>query len=163
DEQLIRTAGLSPDGAALIDFFKARTQTAADPDKVAALVAKLASKKADERDKAVGDLVALGPLAVPKLRQATRHADEPAVAALARGCGARLARGPTGQPLTAAAARVRAAKKPAGTAAALLDYLPFADDDNVLEEIKNSLASLVTKDGKLDSAFIEALDDKKSA
>src|SRR5262249_33646268 len=49
------------------------------------------------------------------------------------------------------------------TAAALLEYLPFADDDAVLEEIKIALASLVSKDGKLDSAFLGALDDKKSA
>jgi HEAT repeat protein len=164
DDQLLRSAGLSPDGAALVGFFKARTQLTADRAKVVGLIDKLGSKQAGERDKAMGELVALGAHAVPRLRQATRDPDAPQVAAAARRCLAFIeASGPGSPSLPAAAARVLAQKKVPGAAEALLDYLPFADDDNVMEEIRLALGSLATRDGKVDSAFLAALDDKSSA
>jgi len=164
DEQFLRSAGLSPDGAGLVEFFKARTQLSVDPEKIAGLIAKLGSKKAEERDKATGDLVSAGPVAVPQLRQATRDPDEPQVAAAARRVlGLIESSGPAAPSLPAVAARVLAMKKTPAAAEALLDFLPFADDDNVLDEIKAALASLATRDGKVDSAFLHALDDKSSS
>jgi HEAT repeat protein len=164
DEQLLRHAGLSPDGPALVGFFKARTRPAADRAKVAGLIDKLGSKQAAERDKAAGELVALGPLAVPQLRQAARDPDEPLVAAAARKCLGFLEPGGAGSPsLPAAAARVLAQKQAPGAAEALLDFLPFADDDNVMDEIKVALTSLAAPDGKVDPAFLRALDDNSSS
>jgi HEAT repeat protein len=164
DDQLLRSAGLSPDGPALVGFFKARTQVTTDRAKVAGLIDKLGSKQAAERDKAVGELVALGPPAVPQLRQATRDPDAPLVAAAARKClGFIEPTGPGGAALPAAAARLLAQKKAPGAAEALLDFLPFADDDNVMEEVKIALSSLATRDGKVDPAFLSALDDRSSS
>jgi HEAT repeat protein len=159
DEQTLRSAGLGADGPALLGFFRARTQTQADPAKVAALVGKLTSKTAEEREKASGGLVALGPLAVPALRQATRDPDEPEVAAAARRC-LQFIEGTQAAVLPAAAARLLAQKKPQGAADALLDYLPYADDENLLEEVKGSLAALAQDGGKPDSALLRGLDDK---
>jgi HEAT repeat protein len=164
DEQLLRSAGLSPDGAALAGFFKARTQLAADRAKIAGLIDKLGSKQAGERDRAMAELAALGPQAVPQLRQATRDPDAPMVATAARKClGFIETNGTNSASLPAAAARVLAQKKVPGAAEALLDFLPFADDENVMEEIKVALTSLATRDGKVDPAFLRALDDKGSS
>ncbi len=164
DDQLLRAAGLSPDGPALVEFFKARTRLTADREKVAGLIAQLGSKKAEEREKAMGELVSYGPLAVTQLRQATRDPDEPQVAAAARRCLGFIETGAPGSPsLPAAAARVLAQKQTPGATEALLDFLPFADDEGVMDEIKGALASLATRDGKVDPAFLHVLDDKNSA
>ncbi|HKI31532.1 MAG TPA: HEAT repeat domain-containing protein [Gemmataceae bacterium] len=164
DEQLLRTAGLSPDGPALVEFFKARTRLTAEREKLAGFIEQLGSKKAEEREKAMGELVSYGPLAVPQLRQATRDPDEPQVATAARKCLSFIeSNGNGAASLPAAAARVLVQKKTPGAADALLDFLPFADDDNVMEEIKAALGSLATKDGKVDSGFLRALDDKNSS
>jgi HEAT repeat protein len=164
DEQLVRSAGLSPDGSGLVDFFKARTRPTADRAKVAGLIAQLGSKKAEEREKAMGELVSFGPLAVPQLRQATRDPDEPQVAAAARKALNLIEPGGNGAPsVPAAAARVLAQKQTPGAIEALLEFLPYADDEGVMEEVKAALAALALRDGKLDSAFLRALDDKNSA
>src|SRR5207302_383921 len=44
------------------------------------------------------------------------------------------------------AARLLATRKPAGTAEALLGFLPFADSDNAVDEGRNTLAFLAKKD-----------------
>ncbi len=164
DEQLLRSAGLSPDGAALVEFFKARTRLTADRTKVAGLIAQLGSKKPEEREKAMGELVSYGPLAAAPLRQATRDPDEPQVAAAARKCLGLIESGSAGTvSLPSAAARVLAQKKPSGATEALLEFLPFADDEGVMDEVKAALAALATRDGKLDPAFLAVLDDKSSS
>jgi HEAT repeat protein len=164
DEQLLRGAGLSPDGSALVDFFKARAHLTADKEKVAGLIAQLGSKKVEEREKAMGGLVSFGPLAVSQLRQATRDPDDPQVAAAARKClGLIDSSAPGAASLPSAAARVLAQKKTPGAIQALLEFLPYADDEGVMEEVKAALASLATRDGKIDSAFLAALDDKSSS
>ena len=43
-----------------------------------------------------------------------------------------------------------------------MSFLPFAEDDNVLEDIKGSLAQIALKDGKPDPAILRALDDPVS-
>jgi HEAT repeat protein len=164
DEQLLRSAGLSPDGPALVEFFKARTRLTADRAKIAAAIAQLGSKKAEEREKAMGELVAYGPLAVAQLRQASRDPDEPVAAAAARRCLAFIEpAGPGATSLPSTAARVMAQKRIPGATEALLDFLPFADDEGVMDEVKAALAALATRDGKLDPAFLRALDDKNSS
>ena len=45
-------------------------------------------------------------------------------------------------PLPLAAARLLALRKPAGAVAVLLDYLPFAEDETLSDEVQATLASL---------------------
>ncbi len=164
DEQLLRSAGLVPDGPGLIAFFKARTQLTADRSQIAGFITQLGSKQVEQRERAMGALVALGPHAVPLLRQALRDPDQPLVAAAARKCLGFIEPGNSGSPsLPAAAARVLVRQRMPGAAEALLDFLPFADDENVMDELKVALTSLVMRDGKLDSAFLHALDDRASS
>jgi HEAT repeat protein len=159
DEQTLRAAGLGADAPALLAFFRARTRTQADPEEVAALVARLGSPTAEERERAAGRLVSLGPLAVPALRQTTRDPDEPAPAAAARRC-LQFIDGDRAGALPAAAARLLAQKRPGGAAEALLDYLPFADDENLLEEVKSALSALATADSpRPEPALLRGLED----
>lgn len=158
DEQQLRAASLATDGPALLEFFRTRTRSSGDPALVAGLVARLGSKDSAERDRAVGGLVAIGAPALPALRQASRDPDQPDVVAAALRC-LRIIEGSAGAGLTSAAARVLALKRPPGAAEALFAFLPYAEDENVLDEIKAALAVLAAPDGKPDAGLLRALDD----
>jgi HEAT repeat protein len=161
DEQVLRTAGLSSDGPDLIEFFRGRTLAETDGERLAVLIGKLGSPSAAERDRATGELVTLGAPATPLLRQATRDSDAPEIAAGARRC-LQFLESNRNASLPAVAARLLVQKKPPGAAQALLDYLPFADDDSVLEDVKAALAALVESDAGSASICLRALNDPSS-
>ena len=48
----------------------------------------------------------------------------------------------TGPGVTSAALRLLAVRKPAGAAEALLDFLPFADHETLVEEVETALSPL---------------------
>src|SRR5262245_779015 len=75
DELTVKSAGLPVDGAGLIEFFRLRTKAETDPEKLAALVEQLGAKSAADREKACGQLVAIGPPAIPYLRKAVKDPD----------------------------------------------------------------------------------------
>lgn len=158
DEQLLRTAGLVPDGPTLVSFFRTRTQLSVDPATLAPLFARLDAKDPGEREKATGAIVSFGSLAVPQLRQMTRDPDQPGLVAGAQRC-LRHIEGSNGTALPMAAARVLARLRIPEAMEVLLAYLPFADEENVLEEVKSAIASLASPQGKLDAALLKALDD----
>src|SRR5215471_3477478 len=161
DEQALQAVGLRSDAATLLDFFRKRTAGEAKPDRVSELVRQLGDASAAVREKATGELVSLGTIAVPWLRQAVKDPDDLETANRARKCLEHI-EGGSGATVVAAAARLLASRAPAGATDALLAYLPFADDDTVVEEVKAALASLATRDGKADPALVKALDDKSS-
>src|SRR4051794_34267606 len=84
DEQALKAAGLKADGPALLDFFRKRAAGRAEEEQIAGLIKALGEKDATLRDKAVGQLVSLGDVAVPSLRQAANELDNAESAALAR-------------------------------------------------------------------------------
>ena len=51
-------------------------------------------------------------------------------------------------------------RKPAGAAEVLLAFLPFADEDQVFEEVRGALAAVAVRDGKTEPVLVTALDDK---
>src|SRR5262249_14213754 len=79
DEQLVKTAFLTSDGPALVEFFRKRTKGQATPEKIQALIAQLGDTTTG--DTAAAELVALGSVAVPLLRQAAKDPDDTAAAA----------------------------------------------------------------------------------
>jgi HEAT repeat protein len=64
--------------------------------------------------------------------------------------------------VTVAAARLLAFKKPPGAAEVLLDYLPFAPDETVPEEVEAALAEVSLRGRVADPAVLAALADKVS-
>jgi len=161
DEQALQTVGLRADGPALLEFFRKRTAGEIKPDQVQKLVRQLGDASAAVREKATGELVSLGTIAVPWLRQASKDPDDLETANRARKCLEHV-EGASSSTLVTAAARLLANRAPAGATEALLTYLPFADDDTVVEEVKAALASLATRDGKADPALVKALESKSS-
>jgi HEAT repeat protein len=157
DEVRLKEAGVATDGAGLLAFFRARSAGAAEPDKVAALVARLADASPQTREKACGELVALGPAALPALRQAARDVDAAVSSGLARRCLKALEADPGA--LSGAAARLLAQRRPAGSVEALLAWLPFAADDAALTEGRQALAAVARRHGQPDPALVKALAD----
>jgi HEAT repeat protein len=158
DEQTLRAAGLGADGPALLDFFRRRSAVTADSQRLKELIQQLGDRDAARAEQAAGELVAVGPPAVPLLRQAAREVDDPDRANRARRCLDFL-EGARGAALASAALRVVAARQPDGAAEALLAYLPFADDENVVEEVRNTLAVLAVRGERADPALLKALAD----
>ncbi len=158
DEETLHSAGLSTDGPALLAFFHARARIDIDPTHLRELLHRFASASKEERGAATAELLGLGPLALPVLRKAAGDLDHPEVAERASRCLPWL-EGPSSNKLLAAAASVLAKRKPEGAAAALLDYLPFAEDPDVLRALNAALAEVAAPDGKLDPALLRGLVD----
>src|SRR5262249_9686867 len=110
------------------------------------------------REQATNDLVRLGSLAEPFLRDALKDKD-PEVVRRAEECLSLIKSG-AGSATDMAAIRLVAAKKPAGAAETLLAYLPFAANHLAAEEVKTALALVAMRDGQPDKAVLAALTDK---
>ncbi|HXG12587.1 MAG TPA: HEAT repeat domain-containing protein [Gemmataceae bacterium] len=158
EEQTLRAAGLATDGPALLAFFRLRTTVTADQEKIRSLVRQLGDPSPQKAEQAAGELVALGPLALPWLRQAARETDDTELSIRARRC-LEFLDGPKATILPAAVARLVALRRPPGAAEVLLDYLPFADDESVIEEIRNALAAVARHGDKVEPVLLRALED----
>jgi hypothetical protein len=160
DEQTLRTAKLGVDGPALLVFFRQRTLANADREKILALIRQLGDDDFSVRERAFADLVATGNPAVPLLRQASSDPDAEVVRRSER-CLQRI-EGSVGVSVSSAAARLVAVRKPAGAAEVLLAYLPFADDESVVDEVRLALTAVAVRDGKPEPALLKALDDRNA-
>lgn len=156
DEQLLKAAGVAPTGPGLLDFLRRRTQPPPDPTRLGQLVRALGDKDAKARDHAAAELVAIGPVAMPLLRQAANELEDAVLAERARQL---LLHIDGAAALTAAAARGLAIFKPAGSTEVLLAALPLAEDDRALEDLTAALAAVAVREGKLDASLLAALDD----
>jgi PQQ-like domain len=159
DEQMLKNAGLVTDSGSLLDFLRKRTLSAAGVESIRELVHQLGDPLYRVRTRASAELVARGAVAVPFLRQAltqndleTRHRAEE--------CLRLIESGDTNVGIPAAVVRLLAARKPAGASLVLLDYLPFAQNEAVREEVEEALAAVAVRDGKADAALVQALASK---
>jgi HEAT repeat protein len=159
DEQTLHAAGLGGDGPSLVAFFQARACTHADGETLDRLLEQFAAAAKQEHEPAAARLLGLGPLALPALRQAANDLDRPAVAARAAHCLPWLD-GPGSLKLVMAAARTLAVRRPEGAAAALLAYLPFADNAEIVQVIQGALVAVAAPDGKADAALLRGLGDR---
>jgi hypothetical protein len=159
DEKFLAGAGVKTDGPALVEFFRARVPADVTPEKLADLVKQLGDDEFEVREKASIELRALGVRALPTLRRAAASSDAE-VRRRAEDCIAATVSGATAA-RTGAAARVLAARKPAGAAAALVRYLPFAEDEMAADEIVGALIAVGAPGGKVDPAVSDALTDRE--
>jgi HEAT repeat protein/outer membrane protein assembly factor BamB len=157
DETMVKAAGLVSDGPALLDFVKQRSRETASADEWAPLVKDLGSADTKATDRAAAALVARGPLAIPALRRAANEVGNPALAERARKTLGRI-EGRQGADLAAAVVRLVAVKKPVGAVEALLAYLPYSDDQAVLDAVGLALGQLAYADGKAHPALLAAVE-----
>ncbi len=147
----------SSDGPALLALVRRHTLSNKDRARVLALIEKLGDDDFQVRQIASAELAEFAALAVPLLREATRSTDAER-ARRAEECLKDIA-DKGGKPLPEPVLRLLGVRKPAGAVEALLDYLPFAENDNRTDEARKALAALARRDGKLEPALARALDD----
>jgi HEAT repeat protein len=158
DEQRLREAKIGTDGPALLDFFRKRTVTDAALVNIQGLIRQMGDDSFEVRQKASAELAAVGPVALPLLKQATKDSDVE-IARRAEDC-IHLIEQDYNATVVPAAVRLLALRRPAGAVDTLLAYVPFADDETVADEVRTALASLAVRDGKPDPALVAALADK---
>ena len=157
DVEMLKAHGIATDGPGLLAFFRQRTADVADTTRIQALVRQLGDDQFKQREKASKQLVMIGPRARPFLQEAVKDAD-PEISRRARECLTHIGEGATAATVSAAV-RVLAREKPAEAAAALLAYLPSAEDEGVVETIRQALTELAVRNGKAEPALLAALDD----
>jgi HEAT repeat protein len=146
------------DSPALLAYFKQRTLTDAGRDAILELIRRLGHRSYRVREQAAARLVLLKRLAVPFLKEALNDSDAE-IRARADACLKRIEAIPEAAQ-SAAHIRLLALRKPPGTTAVLLAFLRFADDESVLEELYEALASLAVSDGKANPDLLAALEDR---
>jgi HEAT repeat protein len=161
DEKLLRDGHVTPDGPALLAFFRERTLTADQKARLAELVKTLGDDAFEVREKASEDLLKAGRLALPLLKPAVRDPDAE-VARRAADCLREIEQG-SDLVLAAAAARVLAERKTEGAVEVLLAYLPDAPDESVEEAVVAALGAAGVSDGKANAALVAALKDREAS
>jgi HEAT repeat protein len=145
------------DGDALLAVVRAHTLTPELRRQINEHIVKLGDDDFSIREAATKDLFDIGRMTLPQLRQASKDHDLE-LSRRARDLIERIEREPS-RSLPAAVVRLLALRKPSGAIEALLAYLPLAEEDNRSDDIKNALALLALRDGKLDAALVRALAD----
>lgn len=161
DKKFLKAANIGSDSAGLITFFKKRTLSEDDRKNLEKLVQLLDSNQFAQRQEASQRLVEISTPALPFLRNAavgnslemTRRVEE---------CIKQIERGP-GPALPSAAARLLAQRAPAEAIQVLLDYVPFADDGSVEDEVVGALGVLSVQDPKVPPALMAVLKDSLAA
>src|SRR5262249_15539180 len=155
DEEFLKNAGVATDGASLLEFFRKRTVDGDETAHIQKLIKELGSDDFDTREKATGQLAAIGARAKKLLTAAAADPDVE-VSRRAKECLEKINQGSAAQTVSAAA-RLVALRKPEKAVEVLLAYLPSADDAMVTQEVCNTLTALALKDGKAEPALVAAL------
>jgi len=159
DEQILKTANIKTDNDALLDLFRRRTLAEGTRATVLGLIRQLGSETYRLREQAAGELISRGPAVIEILREALKSPDLE-IARRAERCLQRIQDTDYAVDVPAAAARLLAVRKPPRTVETLLAYLPFADNDTVADEVRNTLAALAVREGKADASLVAALEDR---
>jgi HEAT repeat protein len=145
------------EGPALLAEIRGRTLLPADQTRANALIEKMSDEDFAVRQRAADDLVAMGTRVIPVLKPVTRHTD-PERARRAVECMRRITE--EARPLPPSALRLLGLRKPDGALAALLDYLPYAEDESLVTEVRNVLPILGVRAGEPDALLLRTLEDK---
>src|SRR5262249_23937603 len=125
------------EGNAPLDEIRKRTLNDATRAKAAEVIKKLGDESFSVRETAQNELKAMGVAVIPILRQNTR-APDPEISARCRKCLEDLEK-EKASPLSVMAVRLLGLRKPAGSAEALLAYMPSAEDEIIAGEVQAAL------------------------
>ena len=143
----------------LLREVQARTLTDEELARAEALLRKLETEQGEAEPAAARDLVALGPRVSPLLRRAVQEG-HPRLGPAAARCLEVIEREFPPIPLPEALFRMLALRRPPGTVAALLAFLPCAENEEMIAELSRVLVEVGVVDGKADAALLKALDDR---
>ncbi len=158
-EKVLTHAHLKTDPASLQAFFREQTLPDKRRSELAGMVRLLGDNSYKVRERAGEDLIRAGHFARAFLRQALNDRDLE-IARRAERCLQSLEAGPSPE-IPTAAARLLAARRPAGAAQVLLAYLPDAGEEGVEEAILLALAELTSGKGKADPIVLSAQSDRE--
>ncbi len=158
-EKTLQDAKVETTSSALLQFLRDRSLTNDDRTRLIDAVRSLGDDDFDTREKAVAVLIRAGRKALPFVRPAQKDKDPERARRAAHiieeiDSGADTIR-------VEAAIRVLMDRRPDGSSAVLLAYLPAADDEATLEAVLKALLVLGLKDGKPDDALTKALTGKE--
>lgn len=163
DAQFLRQHGFNTDESSLFAFLRKRSLTEADQERLRQLVVQLGDVSYVIRQKAAHQLLTFNTPALAFLKPALDDVD-PETARRASQLIEEIQRGP-GPALPAAVVRLLARQQTlSGPSLALalrvlLDYLPFAEDEMVVDEALTVLGALSLREPKVDAQLLEALHD----
>jgi hypothetical protein len=168
DERALKEARLPADGKGLLEVLRRQVRSEADRARVKGLIKRLADESFQEREKAQEELIRLGGVAVPQLREAAREDNEdPEVASRARKClekmPEKVEEARRQEAAVGPALRLVALRKPDGAAEVLLALAPSLTEEGLARELRAALAAVAVRDGKPDKAVEQALEDKDPA
>ena len=143
----------------LLREVRARILTDDELARAEALLRKLDTEQGEAEPSAARDLVALGPRVSPLLRRAVQEA-HPRLGPAAARCLEVIERESPPIPLPEALWRMLALRRPPGTVAAVVAFLPCAENEEMISEISRVLVEVGVADGKADAALLRALDDR---
>jgi len=155
DERLLQEAKVGTEPAALLDYFRKRTLPDIEANKIRTLIKQLGNDAFAVREQASTELVKLGMVAEPLLRQAAMETDIEIVRR-AEECLKQMKIGPSAA-VDGAILRQLARQRPAGAAEAVLGWVPFVGSPLLLEEAHATLAATAVRDGRLDQGVAAAL------
>jgi hypothetical protein len=154
-EAALQRIGVKTDGRSLLEFFRKRTPSEDELSSLSTLVRQLGAEPYRVRENASAELVSAGRRAIPFLRQALKDADLEVVRRAER-CLQQLEQSAERTAILAAL-RLLAVRRPSGTVETLLNYLPFADDILVEEDVLNVMAKLAMHEGQAHPALAAAV------
>ena len=161
DEKILRAAGFAVDGSSLLAYFRKRSLTAEQRDRIREIIPRLGNDDFAVRQRASLELLGFGSAALGHLRAARGDPDEE-ISERLRALIAELAKDARPS-VSCAAARLLRIRAPAGAVEVLLGYLPETDDDFVAEEVLCTLATLGVSEGKVAPTLIAARGDREPA
>jgi HEAT repeat protein len=161
DEDLLKVQKFPVDNAGLLAFFRKRTLSEADQQRLTKLVRQLGDTKYLLREKAEKELTKLGTTALPFLKMAV-HDKDWEIRRRATRAVSRIQAGPE-MSLPAAAARLLLHRAPEGALEVLLGYVPFTNDEGTEEEILSAMCALSARSVKVSPALLKAVNDRLPA
>jgi HEAT repeat protein len=147
DEALLREMVIPSAGEALVDYFRMRVSILKRKNGIVDAVRALGAEEFEVREQAMCELRSIGSLAAESLRQHLNDSDKE-LASRARKCLEHISQSP-GPLLTEAAIRVMVAKDPKGVVNVLVDYFPYAEDEQVEDTILFSLEQICQQRRKI--------------
>jgi hypothetical protein len=146
-------------GELLLREVQARTLTDEELARAETLLRELETEQGEAGSTAARELVALGPRISPLLRHAAQEGHPRRNHAAVR-CLEVIERENPSIPLPEALFRMLALRRPPGTVAALLAFLPCAENEEMIAQLSRALVEVGVVDGKADPALKKALDDR---
>ena len=163
DEALLKGANIQASEEALLKYFQSKTLSPEKQQYFRSLVRRLGSSSFLVRDQATVQLTKEGSPVIAFLREAVHdpdmersHRAQDALQRITEKTNPAI-------PVAAAHLLARPAQKkdqsPAEAIRTLLAYIPFADDDNVEEEVLTCLTLLCLREPKIEPELVDALND----